>query len=300
MKYKWRIIGHERLVQGLENDIASNNVSHAYLFTGPEKVGKFTVAKTFAHILQCENDFCHTCKTCVQIDKNSHPDTIIFRDDGESIKIGEMREIINRLNMSAQSKYKIFIAENIERMTDEAGNCLLKTLEEPPKNTVFLFTAIYSRRVLPTILSRVRILKFHHCPEEILSKHLFELYPDADFDAIQQISKFSLGKPGIAFDLMNDPQLVSYYKTLYNDLQRFLDHDGIFDRFVYVKESADNPHKIGDILNILSHIIRSRILQGNDQTEKYLKILDQIDYTNFLLKHIINAKLALENLMLNI
>jgi len=300
MKYKWRIIGHERLVQSLENDIASNNVSHAYLFTGPEKVGKFTVAKTFAHILQCENDFCHTCKTCVQIDKNSHPDTIIFRDDGESIKIGEMREVINRLNMSAQSKYKIFIAENIERMTDEAGNCLLKTLEEPPQNTVFLFTAIYSRRVLPTILSRVRILKFHHCPEEILSKHLFELYPNADFDAIQQISKFSLGKPGIAFDLMNDPQLVSYYKTLYNDLQRFLDHDGIFDRFVYVKESADNPRKIGDILNILSHIIRSRILQGNDQTEKYLKILDQIDYTNFLLKHNINAKLALENLMLNI
>ncbi len=299
MRYKWRIIGHERLTQNLENDIVSNNVAHAYLFAGPEKVGKFTVAKTFAHILQCENDFCHTCGICIQIEKNSHPDTIVFRDNNESIKIGEVRGVISRLNMSAQSKYKIFIAENIERMTEEAGNCLLKTLEEPPQNTIFLLTAIYPKRVMPTILSRVRILKFHHCPDETLIDHLTQLYPDTDADVILQISKFSLGKPGVAFDLMNDPQLISYYRTLYNDLQRFLDHGGIFDRFVYVKEAEGNPRKVGDILDILSHIIRSRMLQGNVCGE-YLKILDKIDYTNSLLKHNINAKLALENLMLSI
>ncbi|MBI5152675.1 DNA polymerase III subunit [Candidatus Peregrinibacteria bacterium] len=299
MKYTWRIIGHERLTRSLENDLSTDNLGHAYLFAGPEKVGKFTVAKTFAHILQCENNFCHTCKTCIQIDKNSHPDTIVFRDDGGSIGIDVIRELIMRLNMSAQSKYKIFIAENIERMTEEACNCLLKTLEEPPQNTIFLFTAIYLKRVLPTILSRVRILKFHHCPEGVLIERLAELYPETGEETIEQISKFSLGKPGVAFDLMNDPQLISYYKTLYSDLQRFLDHKGIFDRFMYVKETENQPRKVNDILDILTHIIRSRLMAGDGQPH-YTKILDKIDYTKFLLEHNINSKLALENLMLNI
>lgn len=299
MKYTWRIIGHEKLTKSLEDDMVSGNISHAYLFAGPEKVGKFTVARTFAHILQCENNFCHTCKTCMQIDKNSHPDTIVSRDEENSIGIDEIRDLIRRLNMSAQGKYKIFIAENIERMTEEAGNCLLKTLEEPPENTIFLFTAIFLKRVMPTILSRVRILKFHHCPEEALIKHLKNLYPETDEETIQQVSKFSLGKPGVAFDLMNDPQLVSYYKALYNDLQRFLDHGGIFDRFMYIKEAEDNPKKINDILDILTHIIRSRLLSG-DVKKSYTNVLDRIDYTNFLLKRNINTKLALENLMLNL
>lgn len=299
MKYAWRIIGHEKLTRGLESDMTGNNIAHAYLFAGPEKVGKFTVAKTFAHILQCENNFCHTCKTCAQIEKNSHPDTIVFRDDGKSIGIDAIRELIMRLNMSAASKYKIFIAENIERMTEEAGNCLLKTLEEPTPNTVFLFTAIYLKRVLPTILSRVRALKFHHCPEEVLTERLRELYPGTEEEIIQQVGKFSLGKPGIAFDLMNDPQLISYYKTLYSDLQRFLDHKSVFDRFVYVKEAEENPRKTNDILDILTHIIRSRLIIGHYKTG-YVKILNKIDYTKFLLGHNINPKLALENLMLSI
>lgn len=299
MKYTWRIIGHEKLTRGLEDDMANNNISHAYLFSGPEKVGKFTVAKTFAHILQCENNFCHTCKTCLQIDKNSHSDTIVFRDDGGSIKLDPVKEVVARLNMSATSKYKIFIAENIERMTEEAGNCLLKTLEEPPKNTIFLFTVTYLKRVLPTIISRVRILKFHHCPEDVLIARLAELYPETEKETIEQVSKFSLGKPGVAFDLMNDPQLISYYKILYSDLQRFLDHKGVFDRFVYVKEAEENPRKVNDILDILTHIIRSRLMTGQGKKE-YTKILDKIDYTKFLLEHNINSKLALENLMLNI
>jgi DNA polymerase-3 subunit delta' len=300
MKYTWRIVGHEKLVQGLEDDITSGNIAHAYLFAGPEKVGKFTVAKTFAHILQCENNFCHTCQTCLQIEKNAHPDTIVFRDNNESIKIGDIRTIIDRLNLSAPSKYKIFIAENIERMTDEAGNCLLKTLEEPPPNTIFLFTTVYLKSVMPTILSRVRVLKFHHCPEAVLVKHLTNMYPETDAATIEQIGKFALGKPGVAFDLINDPQLASNYKTLYTDLQRFLDYESIFDRFLYIKEAENDPRKIANILDILTHIIRTRMISGAPYRKPYIEILEKIDYTNYLLKHNINPKLALENLMLNL
>ena len=135
MKYNWSIIGHEKQLSQLENDISSGSLSHAYLLAGPNSVGKHTVAKKMAGILQCENDFCHKCNTCIQVEHGSHVDTLVFKDDKNSLKILEVRGLLEKAMMTAQARYKIFIIQSIERMTTEAANSFLKVLEEPPPRT---------------------------------------------------------------------------------------------------------------------------------------------------------------------
>lgn len=300
MHYHWNIVGHETLLHSLENDMQHENLAHAYLFSGPEKVGKYIVAKKMAHILQCPNNFCHECPTCIQIEKGCHPDTIEFVDDGESIKIEQIRGVIDQLQMTAPSHYKIFLAEKIERMTLEAAHCLLKTLEEPPEKTIFLFTTASLKNLLPTIVSRMRILNFHHCPEDILQQRIAEEYPDTDQETLRQVSRFALGKPGIAFRLLRDPQLLSLYRRMYQDILHFFESEYIFNRFCYVQELVEDPTKIDHFLDILTHLCRSRMLENPLNKSKFPGILERISGTRSALKRNANKKLALEGLMLSL
>lgn len=300
MKYHWKIIGHEPLLESLERDLSEDNLAHAYLFVGPEKVGKSIVAKNFAHILQCEKDFCHECSTCTQIEKSCHPDTIEFQDDHESIKIEQIREVLARLHMTTTGRYKIFLAERIERMTSESANCLLKTLEEPPPNTIFLFTAVSLREVLPTIVSRLRVLQFHHCPENILREKMKENYPDADDETLTHVSQFALGKPGVAFRFMRDADFLSFYRTMYQEILLFLESPKIFDRFCFVQTLLENEEKIEDFLNVLTHIARGQLLSNPLKRSRFLDILDQISRTRFAFRYNANKKLTLERLMIHL
>ena len=119
MKYNWSIIGHENSLKG-ENDISSGNLAHAYLLVGPNSIGKSTVARKMAGILQCKNDFCHSCKDCKQIEKGCHIDVLELNDDKESIKIATVRKVVEQLGMSRQSNYRILLIQKLERMTLEA------------------------------------------------------------------------------------------------------------------------------------------------------------------------------------
>jgi DNA polymerase-3 subunit delta' len=298
MKYNWSIIGHEKQLKQIENDIESGNLSHAYLLVGSNSIGKHTVAKKMAGILQCENNFCHECGTCIQVQKGSHLDTIELNDDGESIKIESVRNLIDRLSMTRQSKYKIVLIQSLERMTTEAANSFLKILEEPPPRTIFILTTNDIRLLLPTIVSRVRVVKFNPVSAAYLTKKLRELYPDYDEEAIKQVSLFSLGRTGKAIHLMESPEALADYIKVYHDVQNFLDHKNIVDRFAYVEEMAVDSDKIDSFFNILKHVLRSKVLEGDAKSAKYINTLSKIDEAGILLKKNINPRLVLENLML--
>lgn len=300
MKYNWSIIGHEKQLSRLEYDIATGNISHAYLLTGPNSVGKSTVAKKMAGILQCENDFCHKCTTCIQIEKGCHVDTIFLKDDGESIKIEEIRKLTERLNMTRQASYKITLIQTIERMTPEAANSFLKILEEPPLRTIFILTTNNIRQLLPTITSRVRIVKFECVSSAYLDEKLRSLYPGHDKETIKQVSLFSLGKTGKAVHLMENPDSLANYVRVYNDVQNFLAHKNIVDRFSYVEDIAEDNSKIDVFFAILTHVLRSKILGRDPNAPMYVKTLSKIDEAGKLLKKNINARLVLENLMLTL
>jgi len=301
MIYNWGIIGHKRQLDLLENDIESDNLAHAYLLCGPGHVGKYTVAKKLASILQCENNFCGKCPTCIQIRKGQHIDTMEFENNHEAIKIDQIREVIARCNMSGQSNYKIVILQSIGRMTAEAANAFLKTLEEPVGKTVFIMTTSHIREILPTIVSRSRVLKFHLFSTEYLEQKLAELYPESDSDVREKVAKLSLGRTGRALDLMNHPDMLAYFLKLYKDILYLLDTDNVVERFAYIEDMVEDKKLRSDFLGVLSHVLRSKVLEsdGEDARTKLIEMLSKTQDTAILLKQNINARLVLENLMLS-
>jgi len=299
MKYNWSIIGHEKQLSMIENDIASGNLAHAYLLVGPNSVGKSTVAKKMAGILQCEKDFCHECNTCLQIQRGSHIDTMELVDDKESIKIEEVRKIIERLSLTRQANYKILLIQCLERMTTEATNSFLKTLEEPPEKTIFIMTTNNIKLLLPTIVSRVRVVKFLSVSTKYIEEKLRELFPNSDEDTVKKASLFSLGMTGKAMHLMENPDALSNYIKLYHDINNFLDHKNIVDRFSYVENILADEGQVELFFNMMTHVLRSKILEGATEADSYIKTLSKIDDAGMLLKKNVNPRLVLENLMLS-
>lgn len=300
MLYNWNVIGHEKELAQLESDFVNNNIHHAYLFVGPEKIGKFRVAKSVAGILQCPNNFCHTCPTCVQIDKKCHPDTIELEDDGESVKISTIRDIIVRLNMTSQSKYKIILIQDIGRITEAPA--LLKTLEEPPEKTVFLFTAGQLRDVTPTIASRMRVIHFKKLPDEVLRTSLQKLYPDIDDETMDQVLLLSLGRSGKAIQLLANPEAFRELRDLYRHIQFLDEKAGIATRLASMGEISQDPQKLKTFLSLLVHYFRRKMF--TDKTfhgkSKIMQILKNINGVIVLLDRNVNARLLLENLMLQL
>ncbi|MBI4232399.1 DNA polymerase III subunit [Candidatus Peregrinibacteria bacterium] len=308
MKYNWSIIGHEKQLEALEQDIDSGKLAHAYLLSGPGSVGKATVAKKLAGILQCEKDFCHKCPACIQVEKGCHIDTIELIDDGESIKIEEVRKLIERLSMTPQAPYKILLIQNIERMTSEAANSFLKTLEEPPPRTIFIITTNNIRALLPTVVSRVRVIKFNSVSDKYLQNFLKENYPESDEETIKKVSLFSLGKTGKALQLMDSPEVLASYLEIYHKVQNFLSNRSLVERFAYVEELVADEPKLSQFFEVLLNVLRSKLLasvsEENIKPEQsslaYADLLSKIEEAGILLKRNVNARLVLENLMISL
>src|SRR3989338_8750934 len=122
MKYKWPVLLHEKPLLELEEDLSQDRLSHAYLFDGPTQIGKTLVARIFAQILQCEKDFCRTCTLCRQIEKGQHIDTLELLDDGESLKIEQIRALLGHLSTTHSGRYKIVFIQNLNRIVYKDAN----------------------------------------------------------------------------------------------------------------------------------------------------------------------------------
>lgn len=303
--YNWKIIGHNKQLQYIEQDIAVNNLSHAYLFAGPSRIGKFAIARMLVNILQCPNNLCHSCPVCIQIQKGSHPDTIVLSDTDESIKIEQIRDIIGKLSMTKQGRYKILLIKKAERLTPEAANCLLKTLEEPPPDTVIIMTTDNPRELLSTIISRVRLIKFSGYSQKYLEEKMKEQFPDTDSETISQVCSLSLGKSGRAIKLLQNAELLATYRTMYNMLCGFLENKPLHVKFSTIEELLRSETNVSEFLDVFVHLVRSRLYNllenenpPNNKKNYYLDLLDNIEQTRQLLKRNVNARLALENLAL--
>jgi DNA polymerase-3 subunit delta' len=305
--YNWKIIGHKKQLELIEQDIKNDHLAHAYLFAGPSSIGKFSIARMFANILQCPNNLCHECPACIQFQNGSHPDSILLKaeNENESIKIEQIREIIARLQMTKQGLYKILLIKKAERFTPEAANCLLKTLEEPPPHTIIIMTTNNVRALLPTIISRIRLIKFNAYSHKFLKEKISELFPDTDKKTISQVCSLALGKSGKAIKLLNNTDLLASYRTMYTMLCEFLEPVAIHKKFKVIEEVLAEENKVPEFLDVFTHLVRSRLHQGieskelsENSKEHLFSLLSSIEETRTLLKQNVNARLALENLAL--
>lgn len=172
------IVGHERQLGSLRLALETGRLHHAYLFTGPEGVGKKTVALALAKAVYCgesQRDFCGRCASCVKIDNHNHPDVraVGVLPKKTEISIEQIRVLEKELSYRAFSGgKKVAIIEPAPLMNPAAQNALLKTLEEPPAGSLLILIAASAGGLLPTLLSRCLRLSFAPLPARVVADYL--------------------------------------------------------------------------------------------------------------------------------
>lgn len=162
------VVGQKHIVQTLKNAVEKNRIAHAYLFCGPRGTGKTSIAKIFAKMLNCEKDHLHPCgecENCRLIKAGTHPDVIEI-DAASNNGVDEVRSLIERVKYSPiLGRYKVYIIDEVHMMSSGAFNALLKTIEEPPENVIFILATTEPNKVLPTIISRCQRYDFTSIPQ---------------------------------------------------------------------------------------------------------------------------------------
>ena len=158
------IIGQEHIVQTLTNAISAGMVSHAYLFSGPRGSGKTSIARIFAKAVNCEDkknhEPCNKCSSCSEINAGKAMDLIEI-DAASHRGVDEMKELREGIRfVPTKSKYKVYIIDESHQITKDAANALLKTLEEPPGQAIFILATTEFHKMIPTVLSRGQRFNF--------------------------------------------------------------------------------------------------------------------------------------------
>lgn len=196
------IIGQEQIKEHLQNALTTKKVSHAYIINGEKSSGKEYIAKVFAMALQCEKgelEPCQECHACKQALSNNQPDIIrVGHEKPNTISVDDIRAQINNdvAIKPYSSPYKIYIVNEAEKMTPQAQNAILKTLEEPPEYAVILLLTSNVNALLPTILSRCVVLNMKPVADEKVQKFLMEelKVPDYKADVCVAFARGNVGK----------------------------------------------------------------------------------------------------------
>jgi len=316
----------------LEQGIKSGKLAHAYLFVGPARIGKFKVARLFANILQCPNNFCEKCPVCLQSQANAYLDTTVVNTlyiEGQNedlveishrtnidqshrmekptaktdqITVKDMEVVLARLSKTATSNYKICCIKNIERMTKGAANAILKALEEPSGNTVFIFTANDLTQILPTIISRMRIINFHNLSEEELEVELIKkgFYTANDKEKLHSAIFLGQGRPGEILRLLRNEEVWEKYKRLFGQIEKFFDEPFLTHKFKIAEELSKNKEEASLFLEFMLYLLRDKMKKSQSvAAQKELKdLIKKTVESQHLVSINVNARLLLEDLAL--
>lgn len=276
------IYGQPNIVEHFRKAIETKNISHAYIIHGERSSGKEFIAKVFAQALQCECpgvEPCGECHSCKQAMSKNHPDIIrILHEKPASVGVEDIRAGINNtiLIKPYSSDYKVYIINEAEKMTVQAQNALLKTLEEPPAYAVILLLTSNLEVMLPTILSRCVVLHMKPVPDEMVKDYLMkELHiPDYKADVCTAFARGNLGKA----KALAVSEEFDNIKTEAVSLLKYIHDMEITDIISAIRKVKDYNIDINDYLGILSVWYRDVLLFKATHDANHLIFKDEIQY----------------------
>ncbi len=266
----WGLVGHAWAVRALAQSIATERVSHAYLFTGPHGIGKTTLARKLAQALQCTSASrpCGECSTCQRIARDRHPDVQViegvpvgYKFDEKAppppprasewerriLKIDQVRALQHDIARSPfEGRWKIIILRRFEEANEEAANAFLKTLEEPPRHTRLILTARDASLLLPTIASRCQVFALRPLPLASIETTLIERYHVAPPQA-RVLARLSAGRLGWAIRASEQPALLAARQHYLDELNAALT-EGRAERMLRAEALARQSENLPDLL----------------------------------------------------
>ena len=255
------VVGQTHVTRTLQNAIGLDRVAHGYIFSGPRGVGKTTTARILAKVLNCknpkDNNPCGTCVNCTEITQGSNLD--VQELDGASNRgIDEMRDLREAVKYPPNnSKYRIYIIDEVHMLTREAFNALLKTLEEPPPHVIFIMATTDAHKVPATILSRTQRFDFKHISINDISEYLKQILESEnikyDTDGIRLIAQKADGSLRDSLSLLD--QTIAYASDAL-DVETIRDVLGIIKENVFlniIQTIEKRDHK--EVIHQLSQLI---------------------------------------------
>ncbi len=249
------ILGHEQIIEHLQNAIKTDKVSHAYILDGPDMSGKKMIADAFSMTLECEKkgtEPCMECHSCKQALGKNQPDIIYLQHEKpNTISVDDIRSQINNdIGVKPYSSpYKVYIVDEAEKMNVQAQNALLKTIEEPPAYAVILLLTNNAEIFLPTILSRCVRLSLKAVPDEKIKAYLMENYKVPDYKADVCVA-FAQGNVGKAIELAESEDFNEIKNSALQLIKR-LDDIELYEMTEAVKQISNYKLKINDYFDLI-------------------------------------------------
>ena len=326
MKGFQSIVGHEEIIKHMKNSIAMGKVSHSYIFAGEAGSGKKLLARTYAMALQCESgdaEPCLKCDSCKRAISKNHPDIIyVTHEKPNTISVEEVRtQIVDDVAIKPYyGKYKIYILPEAEKMTPQAQNAILKTIEEPPAYGIFMLLTNNVDMLLPTIQSRCVRLDVKPVSDDLVKKHLMENLHVTDYqaDVDASFAQGNIGKAeaaaqsaefenitGNALEIlkkipdMEMADLIEYVKKLTSEKDSIYDYLDLFQMWFRDVLMFKATYEVDNLIykqeiNTIKEQARVRSYEGLE------KILEAIDRAKIRLRANVNFETAIQLLFLTI
>lgn len=287
------IIGNEKNKAFLKKTIELNSIGHSYMFEGIEGIGKSLIAKEFAKQILClnKNETNCMCKSCIQFNTNNNPDFIEVESDGKIIKIEQIRQMQEKiLEKPIISEKKVYIINDADLMTKEAQNCLLKTLEEPPKYAVIILILANENKILNTIKSRCTKIVFEKIKESNLKEFALKRFEG------EKIQESIIKNCGGSFSkLIKIQENIEEYEKLENFIKR-IETENILDIINKADVLYKNKDIIDDILDYMTRLFYNK-LNEDKMKMQYINIIEKIEDTKQKLKSNSNFDMSIDHLV---
>lgn len=288
------IIGNEPIKQLLTKTIQNKTNTHSYLFIGQEGIGKQLFAKEFAKAILCLEEKekpCNKCKACIEFETSNNPDYNEIKTEENSIKIEQIRLMQSKIaEKPIISNKKVYIINDSEKMTKEAQNCLLKTLEEPPEYITIILITSNESQILNTVKSRCTKINFSPIENGILKKYLEQTH---NFQNItENMLKVYSGSIKKALEINENQEIYNELDKYFYNIEKLKIID-VLNKIECLYKNKENIKEMLEYINVI-------LLEKAKTNTQYIEYIQQVEQTKQKIKLNANYDMTIDNLLLNI